>query len=92
MLYFHLQISTKEHIIRIAEYIYIYETGISQEEITLKAKSILESIFSETFEKYVILHIPFSQFISLINLSNEYIIVKCIVIWVMHHIKDRLQL
>ena len=78
------------------QYIYTYEMGISPEEILLKIKYNLESIFSETMEKYVFLRTPFAQLSTIISnrdmrAKDEYVIVKCIVMWVQYDVEDRLQ-
>ena len=76
-------------------YIYIYEMGISPEEILLKVKSQLESVYKETLEKYVFLRTPFTQLLTIIsnrelNARDEYAIVKCVVMWVLYDVEDRL--
>ena len=77
------------------EYIYTYEMGISPEEILLKVKSQLESVYTETLEKYVFLRTPFTQLLTIIsnrelNARDEYAIVKCVVMWVLYDVEDRL--
>ena len=77
------------------EYIYTYEMGISPEEILLKVKSQLESVYTETLEKYVFLRTPFAQLLTIIsnrelNARDEYAIVKCVVMWVLYDVEDRL--
>ena len=77
------------------EYIYTYEMGISPEEILLKVKSQLESVYTETLEKYVFLRTPFTQLLTIIsnrelNARDEYDIVKCVVMWVLYNVEDRL--
>ena len=77
------------------EYIYTYEMGISPEEILLKVKSQLESVYKETLEKYVFLRTPFTQLLTIIsnrelNARDEYDIVKCVVMWVLYDVEDRL--
>ena len=77
------------------EYIYTYEMGISPEEILLKVKSQLESVYTETLEKYVFLRTTFTQLLTIIsnrelNARDEYAIVKCIVMWVLYDVEDRL--
>ena len=77
------------------EYIYTYEMGISPEEILLKVKSQLESVYKETLEKYVFLRTPFTQLSTIIsnrelNARDEYAIVKCLVMWVLYDVEDRL--
>ena len=77
------------------EYIYTYEMGISPEEILLKVKSQLESVYTETLEKYVFLRTPFIQLLTIIsnrelNARDEYAIVKCVVMWVLYDVEDRL--
>ena len=76
------------------EYIYTYEMGISPEEILLKVKSQLESVYTETLEKYVFLRTTFTQLLTIIsnrqlNARDEYAIVKCVVMWVLYDIEDR---
>ena len=76
-------------------YIYTYEMGISPEEILLKVKSQLESVYKETLEKYVFLRTPFTQLLTIIsnrelNARDEYAIVKCVVMWVLYDVEDRL--
>ena len=77
------------------EYIYTYEMGISPEEILLKVKSQLESVYTETLEKYVFLRTTFTQLLTIIsnrelNARDEYAIVKCVVMWVLYNVEDRL--
>ena len=77
------------------EYIYTYEMGISPEEILLKVKSQLESVYTETLEKYVFLRTTFTQLLTIIsnrelNARDEYAIVKCVVMWVLYDVEDRL--
>ena len=77
------------------EYIYTYEMGISPEEILLKVMSQLESVYTETLEKYVFLRTPFTQLLTIIsnrelNARDEYAIVKCVVMWVLYDVEDRL--
>ena len=77
------------------EYIYTYEMGISPEEILLKVKSQLESVYTETLEKYVFLRTPFTQLLTIIsnrelNARDEYVIVKCVVMWVLYDVEDRI--
>ena len=77
------------------EYIYTYEMGISPEEILLKVKSQLESVYTETIEKYVFLRTTFTQLLTIIsnrqlNARDEYAIVKCVVMWVLYDVEDRL--
>ena len=77
------------------EYIYTYKMGISPEEILLKVKSQLESVYTETLEKYVFLRTPFTQLLTIIsnrelNARDEYAIVKCVVMWVLYDVEDRL--
>ena len=77
------------------EYIYIYEMEISPEEILLKVKSQLEFVYKETLEKYVFLQTPFTQLLTIIsnrefNARDEYAIVKCVVMWVLYDVEDRL--
>ena len=77
------------------EYIYTYEMEISPEEILLKVKSQLESVYKETLEKYVFLRTPFTQLLTIIsnrelNARDEYAIVKCVVMWVLYDVEDRL--
>ena len=77
------------------EYIYTYKMAIHPEEILLKVKSQLESVFTETLEKYVFLRTPFAQLLTIIsnrelNARNEYVIAKCIVMWLLYDIEDRL--
>ena len=77
------------------EYIYTYEMGISPEEILLKIKSQLDFVFTETIEKYVFLRIPFTQLLTIISnrelsVLDEYDIVKCVVLWVLYDVEDRL--
>ena len=78
------------------EYVYIYDMGISPEEIILKVKTRLESVFLEQIEQYVFLRTPFEQLLTIISnrelcASNEYSIVKCVVMWVLHDVENRLQ-
>ena len=75
------------------EYIYTYEMGISPEEILLKVKSQLESVYTETL--YVFLRTTFTQLLTIIsnrelNARDEYAIVKCVVMWVLYDVEDRL--
>ena len=77
------------------EYIYTYEMGISPEKIFLKVKSHLESVFTETLEKYVFLQTSFEQLLTIIsnrelNARDEYVIVKCVVMWVIYDVEHRL--
>ena len=77
------------------EYIYTYEMGISPEEILLKVKSQLESVYTETLEKYVFLRTTFTQLLTIIsnrelNARDEYAIVNCVVMWVLYDVEDRL--
>ena len=77
------------------EYIYIYDMGISPEEILLKVKSQLDFIFAESIEKYVFLRTPFAQLLTIISnrelcVRDEYDIVKCVVMWVLYNVEDRL--
>ena len=77
------------------EYIYTYEMGISPKDILLKVKSQLESVYTETLEKYVFLRTPFAQLLTIIsnrhlNARDEYAIVKCVVMWVLYDVEDRL--
>ena len=69
--------------------------GISPEEILLKVKSQLESVYTETLEKYVFLRTTFTQLLTIIsnrelNARDEYAIVKCVVMWVLYDVEDRL--
>ena len=70
--------------------------GISTEVILSRVKSQLDAVFSETIEKYVFLNTPFVQLQSIISnremsVRNEYVIVKCVVMWVLYDVEDRLR-
>ena len=60
-----------------------------------KPKSQLESVYKETLEKYVFLRTTFTQLLTIIsnrelNARDEYAIVKCVVMWVLYDVEDRL--